>query len=50
MRCDDPRTGEVLHVDDNFFAGEESIPSDEVLLSRSFRACVVALEVYIGIA
>jgi hypothetical protein len=46
--CSDVHTGEVVLVDDDFFAEESELPSSEVLESRSYEACAVAVEEYTG--
>ena len=46
--CDQPHVGEVVSVDDNFFASDSEMPSDEDLAQRSDEACVSAIEAYTG--
>lgn len=46
--CGQPHTGEVVLVDDEFFAEEAELPSIEVLESRSYEACAEAVEQYTG--
>jgi hypothetical protein len=46
--CEETHTGEVVLVDDEFFAAESEYPGDEVIQSRSYEACVKALEEYTG--
>ena len=46
--CSEVHTGEVVIVYDDFFANESELPSIEVLESRSYEACAVAVEDYTG--
>ena len=46
--CAETHTGEVVLVDDEFFAAETAYPGAPVIDSRSYEACVKALEDYTG--
>ncbi len=48
--CAQTHAGEVILVDDEFFAAEEAYPGEEVIEARSSEACVAALEEYTGVA
>ena len=44
--CSQPHTGEVVLVDDDFFADEADFPGDQALASRADEPCLAALEDY----
>lgn len=46
--CTDPHVAEVVLVDDDFFADESKLPSDEALAASGEQLCTPAIEDYTG--
>jgi hypothetical protein len=46
--CSEPHTAEVVSVNDTFFEGEDSLPAQDVVDSRSAQACLSDLVAYTG--
>lgn len=46
--CDQPHAGEVILVEEDFFAAKDSLPSQEELGQQSQERCVAAVEEYTG--
>jgi hypothetical protein len=46
--CDQPHTGEVVLVDDAFFADLDAFPGDDAAFEQATPACIDALDDYTG--
>ena len=48
LPCSDPHTGEVILVDDQFFADLDDFPTEDDLYDSAAPACIAALDDYTG--